>query len=310
MLSEQDFRSIITLYRTGSFHKAADSLFISQPALSTSISNLEKRLGITLFERSKKGIKPTPACESIIPQAQKILEQIYEFKVICSAYNLINDPALAKTPITISSYPLMTSSVLPEIISQLKLHLPYLNIIINSLNHTQDIPIPRKDEIIIYYSNNNNELEFPENIKSDIICDVDINILLHKDYFNPIPKYIDEKELINLPIITILKNQQTSSIVTNSIINHLLTLKPDLNLIDTPSIPICFAFLKKKLGVSFNIQFETVKPHTAEKELLTIPLRHSNPEKFSLSICYADDISPELISLIINLIKQCLLMDI
>ena len=72
MLSEQDFRSLITLYRTGSFHKAAEMLYISQPALSTSVSNLEKRLGLILFERSKKGVKPTPACENIISQAINI----------------------------------------------------------------------------------------------------------------------------------------------------------------------------------------------------------------------------------------------
>ena len=68
MLSEQDFRSLITLYRTGSFHKAAEMLYISQPALSTSVSNLEKRLGLILFERSKKGVKPTPPAKISFPK--------------------------------------------------------------------------------------------------------------------------------------------------------------------------------------------------------------------------------------------------
>lgn len=44
---------------TGSISKAANYLFISQPAITKSIKKLETELGITLFNRSPKGVKLT-----------------------------------------------------------------------------------------------------------------------------------------------------------------------------------------------------------------------------------------------------------
>ena len=310
MLSEQDFRSLITLYRTGSFHKAAEMLYISQPALSTSVSNLEKRLGLILFERSKKGVKPTPACENIISNAINILEQIYEFKNLCSFYSIADDLMLHNTPIIISSYPLIASSILPELLSSLKLHLPYLNLTINSLDMANPIPDPQNNEIIIYIDRTDAPHQFTKDIFDYQICNIEPTVLLHKDYLNPLPKYIDEKELINLPIVTILQNQTTSSILTNSMIKHLFTLKKDLNLIDVNSRSVCYAFLEKKLGVGFALKFDTSIMLTPNNDLVAIPLKHTNPQTFSLSICHCPQISPKLIDLVINLIKQSLLSKI
>ncbi len=47
------------LAQVGYFNRAAKELFITQPALSTSISSLEKELGVVLFERSKNGVHLT-----------------------------------------------------------------------------------------------------------------------------------------------------------------------------------------------------------------------------------------------------------
>lgn len=310
MLSEQDFRSLIALYRTGSFHKAADMLYISQPALSTSISNLEKRLGLILFERSKKGVKPTPACENIITKAIDILEQIYEFKNLCSSYSIADNPTLHSTPIIISSYPLITSSILPELYPNLKLHLPYLNLTINSLDMANPIPDPQNNEIIIYIDRADKPHQFPQGISQYQICNIEPIIILHKDYLNPLPKYINEKDLINLPIITILQNQPVSSVLTNSMIKHLFTLKSDLNLIDVTSSSVCYAYLAKKLGVSFALQFDTSIMLPPNKDLISIPLKHTNPQNFSLYVCHCPQIPPKLIDLIISLIKQNLLTKI
>lgn len=59
MLKNTDyFRAIV---QTRSISKAAQSLFISQPALSMYLSNLEKTLGIKLFDRSKTPLELTRA---------------------------------------------------------------------------------------------------------------------------------------------------------------------------------------------------------------------------------------------------------
>ena len=44
----------IAVARKKSFSKAADSLFLSQPAITSNIKNLEKEFGMVLFDRNKK----------------------------------------------------------------------------------------------------------------------------------------------------------------------------------------------------------------------------------------------------------------
>ncbi len=50
---------IYTIYKEASFSKAASKLFISQPALSSVVKKVEKKLGIKIFDRSSFPIAPT-----------------------------------------------------------------------------------------------------------------------------------------------------------------------------------------------------------------------------------------------------------
>ncbi|MGN0436845.1 MAG: LysR family transcriptional regulator [Wujia sp.] len=51
-----NYKAFYTVARLGSISKAADVLFVSQPALSKSISKLEEGLGTKLFDRTSKGV--------------------------------------------------------------------------------------------------------------------------------------------------------------------------------------------------------------------------------------------------------------
>jgi DNA-binding transcriptional LysR family regulator len=57
----------------GSFSKAAEELFVSQPALSRQIAALEKELGLQLFHRQGRGVALTEAGRRLFIHAEKIL---------------------------------------------------------------------------------------------------------------------------------------------------------------------------------------------------------------------------------------------
>ena len=65
----------ITIANSGSFREAATRLFVSQPALSTTIKELEEEIGIQLFERTNKGIRVTESGEDFIIYAKKAVSQ-------------------------------------------------------------------------------------------------------------------------------------------------------------------------------------------------------------------------------------------
>ena len=65
---------------TGSISRAAENLFMNQPNLSRAIKELEASLGITIFERTTRGMLVTPDGKEFLDSAQKILNQIDEIE--------------------------------------------------------------------------------------------------------------------------------------------------------------------------------------------------------------------------------------
>ncbi len=66
----------VTVAKTNSINKAAKELFVGQSALSRAIKELETDLGITLFERSAKGMTLTAEGETFIDCAENILSRV------------------------------------------------------------------------------------------------------------------------------------------------------------------------------------------------------------------------------------------
>jgi DNA-binding transcriptional LysR family regulator len=67
---------IETLAQTGSLHQAARRLNTSQPALTVMLRDIERTLGGTLFERSRRGLSPTPMGDYAIQQARLMLADL------------------------------------------------------------------------------------------------------------------------------------------------------------------------------------------------------------------------------------------
>ena len=66
--------------RCHNFSKAADSLFVSQPALSLQIKNLEAELGYDLFTRTSKGISLTELGQRFCEDAQVMADSWHTFE--------------------------------------------------------------------------------------------------------------------------------------------------------------------------------------------------------------------------------------
>ena len=71
----KQLRYIVTVTDTGNITEAAGKLYIAQPSLTASIQELEKEYGITIFERSKKGIRLTPEGDEFLGYARQVLDQ-------------------------------------------------------------------------------------------------------------------------------------------------------------------------------------------------------------------------------------------
>ena len=78
----QSIEAFLAVSDTGSFSRAADTLFLSQPAISKRIQTLEHTLDITPFDRVGKSVRLTEAGHALLPSCRRIIEQIEEGKRI------------------------------------------------------------------------------------------------------------------------------------------------------------------------------------------------------------------------------------
>jgi DNA-binding transcriptional LysR family regulator len=74
------FRQIVAVAQSGSFTRAAETLRISQPALSRSIKAFEAHHRVRLFDRGSKGAVPTAIGRPVIAQAEAILRSLRDLE--------------------------------------------------------------------------------------------------------------------------------------------------------------------------------------------------------------------------------------
>jgi len=97
----------LSIVETGSFSAAADEYYISQSSLSKIIIGLEKELGVSLFDRSKRKVFLTEAGESFLGHARKLnaaykamIIELDGYKSTMDSFSIAAIPVLTQYEIT------------------------------------------------------------------------------------------------------------------------------------------------------------------------------------------------------------------
>ena len=69
-------RYVIEVVSCGTISKAAEKLYIAQPSLTAAIKELENEFGITIFQRTNKGVILTAEGEEFLGYARQVITQI------------------------------------------------------------------------------------------------------------------------------------------------------------------------------------------------------------------------------------------
>ncbi|WP_141431347.1 LysR family transcriptional regulator [Bacillus sp. 03113] len=87
MSAISELQLLYVLAQEMNMRKAAERLFVSQPALSQRLQNIEKEWGTKLFIRSQKGLSLTPAGEQVIQFAEEVIVKEEKVKESIHAFN-------------------------------------------------------------------------------------------------------------------------------------------------------------------------------------------------------------------------------
>jgi DNA-binding transcriptional LysR family regulator len=75
-LKLRELRVLLAAVQAGSMAKAAKQLAISQPAVSRAIDDLEKTLGVPLFDRTARGIEPTQYGRALLRRGVAVFDEL------------------------------------------------------------------------------------------------------------------------------------------------------------------------------------------------------------------------------------------
>ncbi len=107
----QQLRYLVAIADAGSFGAAADDEFVSQPALSAQIKELERKLGISLFERSARGAMLTAQGEAVVERARVVLREMNDLVETTK-----HDGQQLRGRIGLGVIPTMAPYVLPDVV--------------------------------------------------------------------------------------------------------------------------------------------------------------------------------------------------
>jgi DNA-binding transcriptional LysR family regulator len=73
-------RSFVAVAQLGHLTRAAETVHLSQPALSSHIKTLEEQFGVTLFERTSSGMNLTPSGRRLLTEVEQIIAAVARLK--------------------------------------------------------------------------------------------------------------------------------------------------------------------------------------------------------------------------------------
>jgi len=105
------------------FKRAAESCSVSQSALSTALNELEKQLGLQIFERDNKKVLVTPIGRQVLKKAQRIKLQLDDLYKLADAQR-----SELSYPMSIGIIPTIAPYLLPIVLPELTRQYPQLEL--------------------------------------------------------------------------------------------------------------------------------------------------------------------------------------
>jgi DNA-binding transcriptional LysR family regulator len=119
--------------RRGSVSRAAEALFLTQPALTARLKGLEASLGAELLVRTRRGVRLSEAGTAFLPFAQRALEAVADGRQLVAELARGSPGRLA-----IGAAPAVSTSVLPGMLARFRAAWPSAQLIVRT-GHSEEV---------------------------------------------------------------------------------------------------------------------------------------------------------------------------
>jgi DNA-binding transcriptional LysR family regulator len=118
----ENIEAFVYVFHYGSFNKAAEVLFLSQPSVTARIQSLERELDCRLFDRLGKQVQLTEKGRQFLPYAQQLLQVFQKGKQHIQKKRTLPHELRIGCTVSVSNY------IIPELLPKLKVEYPGLQI--------------------------------------------------------------------------------------------------------------------------------------------------------------------------------------
>lgn len=122
-LNLRQLKAFLGVAHTSNFTRAAQTLHLSQAALSASIRELEGQLRCRLFERTTRSVELTPAGREFLPVATEVVASLER---AARALHPLGRDGLAR--LRLGFTPTLASNVVPEVLAEFQRQFPHVQV--------------------------------------------------------------------------------------------------------------------------------------------------------------------------------------
>ena len=226
-----DYEFLITLYHSKNLTQAAQALFVSQPALTKRLQQIEHELDTVIVYRNVKGVQFTPEGEYIVQYAMRSLE---EYKELRRA--LLGLHERKETTITIASAGSLSHEILPELFQRFgELH-PDIHLILHAIGSGEAAQRVHNGQADLAFVCGDQPWVFEQDF-------------IRQEYMTMIySKPVELADLPFLPRIDSRMSANTKNMITNWWQNN-FDIPPRIGM-NVPSIQTCVEMVTHGLGYS------------------------------------------------------------
>ncbi len=269
------YKVFVAVYENGSFSSAARELYVTQPAVSQSIKQLESALRVALFTRDKKKVIPTAEAVQLYGLVNPALEMIN-----VAEDNIEKMRHLTSGSLSISAGDAVLKYYLLPCLKAFREKYPNINIVVTNKTSTEAFELLKSGKIDIAFVNTP--------IEDDALtyrpCMKIHDVFIAGEKFTDMKgKTISGDELSKLPLMMLEKLSNSRRAVDNEFLKRGIVLSPQLEL-GTHDLLVDFA------KINFGVSCVTREFVDYSGDLFELNLNSPLPER-EIALCWAKNLN-------------------
>jgi DNA-binding transcriptional LysR family regulator len=165
--------AFVEVARSGSISRAAEALFVTQPALTARLQALERSLGADLLVRGRHGSRLSEAGKALLPHAERALVALRAGR---TAVEEVRSGSAGR--LTIGAAPAVSTYVLPAMLHRFQARHPGVRLVVRSGHSEEILQMVLRDEVEVGLMR---PIQHPE-ITSTLLYEDELTLVVHRGH--------------------------------------------------------------------------------------------------------------------------------